>query len=191
MFELPKDISSRFKEARRSRGLGQTELARAVGCKQSAISMFESGRTTALSEDTIRKIASELGVDLNKVAEIESDNVVCSSLSGFRSFTSFCPDMECPSNYPYLVGGRLMLLPMKDVSSVGTGKFCPFCGEVLEKRCPECGAPLNEGACCSQCSFQYVQNSLAPDVDVKRWVELRRMEIESFFNGFKRSFIRS
>ena len=190
MFDLPKDISLRFKEARKSRGLGQTELARLVGCKQSAVSMFESGRITAISEDTIKKIASELGVDLKATGESVQDSGTFIQVPVSRGITSFCPDMECPSNYPYIVGGRLMFLPVIGSSSCAGGKFCPYCGEVLEKRCPECGAPLNEGACCSQCSFQYVQNSLSPDVDIRGWVESRRKEIESFFNGFKRSFQR-
>ncbi len=188
MFELPKDISMRFKEARRNRGLGQTELARAVGCKQSAISMFESGRITAISEETIGKIAAELGIDLKAMCEKAPDKGVAASISVLKSPRLFCPDMECPSNYPYLVGGRLMVIPLKDVLPHGGGKFCPYCGEVLERNCPECGAPLNDGACCSQCSFQYIQCSLSPEVDLQRWVEARRIEIESFFNGFRRSF---
>jgi hypothetical protein len=40
------------------------------------------------------------------------------------------------------------------------GKFCAVCGEVLEKRCPNCNAPIHEGAVCSFCGSPYVSSCM-------------------------------
>ena len=57
MTNLPADICLKFKEARKAKGLNQSSLAQMVGCKQSAISMFEGGMVTQVrlrSADTVR-----------------------------------------------------------------------------------------------------------------------------------------
>ena len=40
----------------------QSALAEAVGCKQSAISMLESGHAEKIAQETVEKIAALLGV---------------------------------------------------------------------------------------------------------------------------------
>jgi len=63
MEQLATEICRQLREARRSKGLTQAELAQRVACQQSAISMMESGRTTALARETLVRIAAELGDD--------------------------------------------------------------------------------------------------------------------------------
>ena len=64
MLNLSTDICNLFKEARKAKGLNQSALARAVGCQQSAVSMFEGGMSTKLSDEAVNKMAEVLGLDL-------------------------------------------------------------------------------------------------------------------------------
>ena len=36
------------------------------------------------------------------------------------------------------------------------GIYCAHCGEVLEKRCPNCGSLVHDGAVCSICGESYI-----------------------------------
>ena len=65
MTNLSKEICLKFKEARQAKGYNQSALARMVGCKQSAVSMFEAGMTTKLSDEIVRKMAEILEVSLS------------------------------------------------------------------------------------------------------------------------------
>ena len=56
MTNLSKDICLKFKKARQAKGYNQSTLAHMVGCKQSAVSMFEAGMTTKLSDETWEEI---------------------------------------------------------------------------------------------------------------------------------------
>ena len=51
-------------KARREKGMTQSALAEAVGCKQSAISMLESGQSAKIAQETVTRIAALLGVAL-------------------------------------------------------------------------------------------------------------------------------
>ena len=64
MSRVSRELCLRFAEARRAKGLRQTELAAQVGGTQSALSMFESGQPTKLSEETVKKLSEFLGVPL-------------------------------------------------------------------------------------------------------------------------------
>ena len=66
MTNLPTDICLKFKEARKAKGLNQSSLAQMVGCKQSAISMFEGGMVTKLSDETVKKLSEVLEVPLEE-----------------------------------------------------------------------------------------------------------------------------
>ena len=82
----------------------------------------------------------------------------------------YCPDCECPASVPYLVGGRLVFLPKLRQN----GKFCAYCGEVLETRCPGCGGALNEGAFCTMCGAEYIAPlELAPGADPADYIAAR------------------
>ena len=153
MINLSPEICFRLREARKAAKIGQTELAHEVGCKQSAISMFEKGSPTKLREETIRRIAEKFGVSLSgdeKGKEVEVGISVDSAVKGF------CPNSSCPSNSAYEVDGRRLFIPDREKADPVGGRFCAICGEVLEKRCPNCGAPIHAGAICSICGEPYI-----------------------------------
>lgn len=157
--------------ARRRKGCTQSALANVVGCKQSAVSMFESGQIEKISAETIEKIAEFLGIELPKAEsaeEVAPLQVLPTVLKGF------CPQFSCPSNIPYEVGGRVLFWPR-----LANGNRCAFCGELLEKNCPSCGAAVHNGACCPVCGEAYVTSVLPPGEDAARWASVRREEVLS------------
>ncbi len=176
MTNLPQEICLKFKEARKAKGYNQSALARMVGCKQSAISMFEAGMTTKLSDDIVRKLSDVLDVSLESGKEEVSVQFQTLASSG-SVVRGYCPNGDCPSNVPYLVSGRLLYRPLRDVASPAGGKRCTQCGEVLEMACPSCGAPLNDGACCAVCGNAYVTPTLSGETNFDEYVRARRDEI--------------
>lgn len=178
MVNLSQSVCFKFAEARRKEGLSQSALAEEVGCMQSAISMFEKGNVTKLSEETIQKLSKRLNVPL------QDENTSLNSNNGDISFTNivygFCPDCSCPSNVPYLAGGRLFFRPSRHLASPAGGKRCALCGEVLELRCPVCGAALNDGACCGICGTAYVTPVIPEGTDPVIYTRMRVDEIAKF-----------
>ena len=149
MQNIPKTVCMKFKDARRALGLTQSELAAELGCHQAALSMFESGKSTKLSNDYVSKLAVRLKLDLKTLLESNQTDDV--TLPRATVSFGFCPDPECPSNTPYAVGECTFFRV-----TLQKGRYCAHCGEVLEKSCPSCGAQLNEGACCTLCGKPYV-----------------------------------
>ena len=183
MKNLSPEICRQIGKARRDMGLSQTALARELGCKQPALSMFEAGDGTKLSDEAVQKLAERFGISLEPVPDVaEAGSIALGSGPGSSSsgrLSAFCPNCHCPSNVPYLVEGRLFLSPLLNgASPVDGARRCAFCGEVLEIRCPSCGGHLNTGACCCLCGAPYVTPTLSPDVDVVQWVRQRRADIE-------------
>lgn len=156
----------RLAETRRAKGLTQSFVAQQVGCKQSAISMLESGRTDKVAEETVEKIAGLLGVTLSPAPEKGAPPAPSPSIP---AGLGFCPDAGCPGNIPYDIAGRVLFWP-----ALQTGPRCRYCGEVLETVCPSCGAPLREGACCSACGEPFVAPALPPGAEPAAWAEARR-----------------
>ena len=177
MSNVSKELCLRFAEARRAKGLRQTELSSRVGCTQSALSMFEGGQPTKLSEDTVRKLSEVLGVPLQEESLPSGVQVPSAPCEEQIVVRGFCPDCHCPSNVPYVVGGRLFYRPSRKVAAPTGGVRCVQCGELLETRCPACGAPLNDGACCAACGSAYVTPSVADGIDVAAYAQARRAEI--------------
>ena len=153
MTNLSPEICLRLKEARRAAKLSQSELASEVGCKQSALSMFEQGDGTKLNDAVIGKLAKKFGVSLEASAPVSKLAGTCLMASASHGF---CPNPKCPSNAAYEVDGRTLLRPDRAAADPAGGKFCALCGEILEKRCPNCGASVHDGAICSFCGEPYV-----------------------------------
>ena len=170
MLNLTPDICLRFKEARKAKGLNQTALARLVGCKQSALSEFEGGMGTKLSDEIVKKMADQLGVSLDP-SPVKAVIPQVSAIPGIV-IHGFCPDCNCPSNIPFIVAGKVMFRSSRLMASPIGGKYCAQCGEVLETCCPNCGAALNEGACCTMCGNAYVTPVIDPNIDITTYVWL-------------------
>ena len=155
-----------LRDARRSRGITQAELARRVGCVQPAVSMMEKGRPDALSRETLEKIAAELGVALPEASSGAAPGPV--AVEGVK----ICPNPDCPSNYPYRVGGEVFLMPRPHRTP---GTRCPHCGEVLTSVCPSCGAPVRAGeAFCSLCGAPHVPHVPTPEEASPEWIRDRQ-----------------
>ena len=156
-------------KARHRKGLTQSELARQAECKQSAISMMERGRGDALSRRKLAAVAEVLGVDAARYLEEDSPEAGA-AVPAVSGGTGFCPVFDCPSNIPYIVNGRMLVLPRKN--GAGNWRHCAYCGELLERRCPECGAPIAAGrACCGECGEPYVAVPDLPEAGYNDWTE--------------------
>ena len=153
MTNLSSEICFKLRDARRAAKLSQSELAVEVGCKQSALSMFEQGQPTKLNDEVVEKLAKKFGMSLSvKGVGGEAPKGVAAESSG----TGYCPNVACPSNHAYEVSGRRLYLPDRSAADPVGGKFCALCGEVLERRCPNCGAFIHAGAICSLCGEPYI-----------------------------------
>ena len=161
-------LFKRLAAARRSMGIAQSALAREVGCAQAAVSMMENGKADAMSKETLLKIADVLHV------EVDGDSVATSNANAIAG-RAYCPNGDCPSNVPFLVGSELAFWPSGQPSSGST--HCAFCGEVLERACPSCGAPVGEGAFCGKCGARLVMPPASEILDAAGWVASRREEI--------------
>jgi len=119
--------------------------------------MFEQGDGTKLNDEVIGKLAKKFDVLLTETSDeppaIPPVNTTAYMPGGSHGF---CPNPHCPSNKAYEVDGRTLILPDMTAADPVGGKFCALCGEVLEKRCPNCGAPVHAGAICSLCGDPYV-----------------------------------
>ena len=153
MTNLSPEICFKLRDARRAAKLSQSELSAEVGCKQSALSMFEQGDGTKLNDAVIAKLAKKFGVSLEASAPVSLPTCVSTVATASRGF---CPNPKCPSNAAYAVDGRTFLRPDRAAADPAGGKFCALCGEVLEKSCPNCGAPVHDGAICSFCGEPYI-----------------------------------
>lgn len=153
MTNLRPEICRKIRDARREAGLSQKVVADEIGCKQPALSMFESGDGTKLNDEFIEKLAAKFGVNIDEEAKPSENNGI--NLQRERH-TSYCPNHQCPSHESYLVGSERFLKPNRIIQDPVGGKYCAICGELLETSCPKCGAPVNDGAVCSCCGRKYV-----------------------------------
>ena len=154
MTNLDPEICRKLKDARRSRGISQSALAIEVGCKQSALSMFEQGDGRKLNDDVIVKLADKFGISLHEEKKERLEEIVISPAA--EPGRGYCPNPHCPSNESYSVEGRVFYRPQRALCDPVGGKYCAVCGEVLEKRCPKCNSPVHDGAVCSFCAQTYV-----------------------------------
>ena len=154
VINLTRDFCLKLREARRKNGVSQSSLASEVGCKQSALSMFEQGDGTKLNDEVIKKIAQKFSIKMEEeegeIKEAPQNGVLESDKRGY------CPNPECPSNHRYNVGSETFAKIDRAMCDPVYGKYCVVCGEILEHKCPNCGAHLHEGAVCTYCGHKYV-----------------------------------
>jgi len=154
---LSSEFCFKVREARRAAKISQGELAAEVGCKQSAISMFESGDGTKLNDEVVARLSKKFGIEITSAGpEKGSQAAPQRAVAAHNPHTGFCPNGGCPSNHRYDVAGRLLAHPDREAADPVGARFCAVCGEVLERRCPNCGAAVHEGAVCSFCGEPYV-----------------------------------
>ena len=159
MINLRTEVCQQVREARKAAKIGQTELALEVGCKQSALSMFESGQPTKLNDEVVGRLLKKFNIKIDDVAAKEASaprTIVSPSLPVSPEIKGFCPNPKCPSNRAYAVEDRTFLLPDRSAADPVGGRYCAMCGEVLERKCPNCGAPVHAGAVCSRCGDPYI-----------------------------------
>lgn len=157
MTNLSPDFCFKVREARRAAKISQGELADEVGCKQSAISMFEKGDGTKLNDEVIGRLSKKFGIDISTNGEGKGEAASLPRVASPRlPHTGFCPNGDCPSNRRYEVAGRAFAQPDREMADPVGGRFCAVCGEALERRCPSCGAAVHAGAVCSICGEPYV-----------------------------------
>jgi len=173
MDKLSTDYLRRLRDARREKGLTQSALASDAGCTQSAISMLEQGRTDAVNSETLEKIAGLLGIPLPDSAAVPATATAAAS----RAERRFCPQADCFSNAPFVVNGDLLFWPRAQNNDATR---CVYCGEVLESRCPHCGAATAEGACCGCCGKPLVTHTIQLEETVEVWAEKRRQAIAAW-----------
>lgn len=156
MINLSPEICRELRDARRKAGISQSVLAAEVGCKQSALSMFESrGDGTKLNDEVIRKLAKKFGISLEE-EKGEPRQPAVSVQSAVAAHSGYCPNPDCPSHHRYEIDGRVFLRPDRASEDPVGGRYCAVCGELLERRCPNCGAPVHDGAICSFCGEPYI-----------------------------------
>jgi len=161
---------------RRAEGLTQSALAGEVGCTQSAVSMFESGRSDALSAETRKRIAERLGLE---APAARAAGAASGEGELLREVCKYCPVDDCPSNVPYAVRGALHFKPALVAAPADRPTYCAWCGEVLESACPNpaCGAAVTAGAFCRICGTRYVPVTRAMRGPLDEYVARRREEI--------------
>ena len=154
-----------MRDARRAEGINQSDLGRLLGCKQSALSMFEQGDGTKLSDEVIKKLSERYGLKIELRAGAETPPPSAPAPvkeanwgEGFAASPSrgFCPNPHCPSHRAYFVETRRFLRPDREEQDPVYGRYCAVCGETLERSCPHCGASVHDGAVCSFCGKSYV-----------------------------------
>lgn len=157
MKNLNPEFCKSVKLARREAGLTQGQLAAEVGCKQSALSMFEQGDGTKLNDEVIEKLAKKFNLSLSpsaSPAQVNTPPLPHSPTPPLHH--GFCPNPHCPTNKEYFVEEIRLFLPDREAADPVGGKYCAMCGELLERKCPNCGAPVHAGAICSLCGQPYV-----------------------------------
>ena len=157
MKNLNPEFCKSVKLARREAGLTQGQLAAEVGCKQSALSMFEQGDGTKLNDEVIEKLAKKFNLSLSPSASPAQVNTPPIPHSPTPPLLrGFCPNPHCPTNKEYFVEEIRLFLPDREAADPVGGKYCAICGELLERTCPNCGASVHAGAICSFCGQPYV-----------------------------------
>lgn len=157
MTNLSPIVCKKIKEARRKAGLSQSQIAKEINCKQSALSMFEQGDGTKLNDEAIERLCAKFSINIEEEANNNETSIKSASLVSIKSSSKgYCPNPKCPTNRKYEVESKIYYLPDRDSADPVGGKYCAMCGEILEHVCPNCGAPIHHGAICSICGEPYI-----------------------------------
>ena len=122
MKNLNPEFCKNIKLARREAGLTQGQLAAEVGCKQSALSMFEQGDGTKLNDEVIEKLAKKFNLSLTP--SVSPAQVNTPPLPHFPTpplHRGFCPNPHCPTNKEYFVEDS----PFWGIAKTGTWIHSP------------------------------------------------------------------
>lgn len=167
-----------IREARRTKGLTQTQLKNQVGCSQSQISELEQGIHNAVSRDILISIANVLGLNLEEFERQESAAVVEACKY------AFCTNPACPAARPFVIGGIPRMRP-HIVALGGGARNCEYCGEVLTPRCerPGCGFPVHPGFYCRGCGKAYIE--LPSSIQTPQAAEARARQVDEFLRQFE------
>jgi len=163
-------ISRACREARRQRGLTQSEVADQVeGLSQPSLSRFES-RRGALPDHVVDALAEFLDVD---VAEVLRHMQRADAEREPRAFV--CESPWCPSVQPVDVGGDVRFVPAVE-QSARDSLFCRWCGHRMIASCSRCGAPVEPGIFCTGCGTPYVVLPMGSDgeEDPQTWSDAER-----------------
>lgn len=169
-----KTVSQAVRQRRREMSLTQAELAERADCKQSAVSMFESGRTSTLGKKTIEKIAGVLELDLSAFMAVSEPG------APEKLALKYCPIDDCPSNVPFVVSGELRFLPNAARAPVDQATRCSFCGEIMQSACSNasCKSPVSRSTCCPECGADYVTSMRGIfGLEAERWADKQRARI--------------
>ena len=150
---LRPEVCFKVRDARKKAGISQSALAAEIGCKQPALSMFEQGDGTKLNDEAIGKLLKKFDIKAEMVNEGETASA---AIHADLKDKGYCPNPHCPSHHAYTVEGRRLLRPDREAEDPAGGRFCAICGEVLERKCPNCGGELHDGAICTFCGNPYV-----------------------------------
>lgn len=159
-------LHENVRQARLAKHLTQAQLAQRVGCTQSAISHFENGDFSALSQETLQKIQTVISPDREAVA---SSDVL-----------AFCPNPDCSVALTLVNQGSLAIRPaMYRITSKTVAVHCKICGSLLEYGCRSCLTPLVDGALfCVGCGTALVEVPAvlkSPDPEGHAEIMLKRL----------------
>jgi DNA-binding XRE family transcriptional regulator len=148
--------------ARRAKGMTQSALADAVGCKQSALSMLEAGHAAKVAHETVERSP--------RCWRSRWKRQPRGALPVLRPDRREHPRLlsACRLFFQCALRGerRAALLAAAQADGRAAAAHCAVCGELLERCCPHCGAPVvTAGACCPACGGERVANTLPPETD--------------------------
>ena len=105
----------------------------------------------------MERLSKKFGVSIEPEAGNRAEKAVAAPVRvDFSPGSGFCPNPRCPTNRLYQVEGRDHFRPDRLMADPVGGRFCAMCGEALERKCPNCGAPVHEGGFCSLCGDPYI-----------------------------------
>lgn len=130
-----------IRDARRSQGLTQQDVARIINASQSQISAFENGSMDSLSRYKRAALLNLLGIQ--------------ASINRSEQTLAYCSNLDCPGTMPYWSEGKVIFQPIFYERIRGHPIRCGLCAETLTVECHKCGQPISQGYYCG-CGEPYI-----------------------------------